>query len=43
MGSFANGPLRNTAVWLTAAAIIAMSLALVVATVVLPLLGVDVG
>jgi NRAMP (natural resistance-associated macrophage protein)-like metal ion transporter len=43
MGDFANGPLRNTAVWLTAAAIIAMSLALVVATVVLPLLGVDVG
>ena len=41
MREFANGPVRNTIVWITAAAIIAMSLALVVATVVLPALGVN--
>lgn len=42
MGEFANGPLRNAAVWLTAAAIIAMSVALVVVSVVLPIFGVNV-
>lgn len=43
MGTFANGRVRNAIVWITAAAIIAMSLALVGATLVLPALGVDIG
>jgi Mn2+/Fe2+ NRAMP family transporter len=43
MGEFANGPIRNAAIWVTAAAIIAMSLALIGVTVVLPALGVSLG
>jgi NRAMP (natural resistance-associated macrophage protein)-like metal ion transporter len=42
MGEMANGKLRNTIVWLTAGAIIAMSLALLAVTVVLPSMGVNV-
>ena len=43
MGEMANGKLRNAVVWVTAVAIIAMSLALLAVTVVLPSMGVDVG
>jgi Mn2+/Fe2+ NRAMP family transporter len=43
MGSYANGRVRNAVIWVTAFAIIAMSVALVVATFVLPALGIDVG
>jgi Mn2+/Fe2+ NRAMP family transporter len=43
MGSFANGPIRNAVIWTTAAAIIAMSLALVAATLLLPALGITLG
>jgi Mn2+/Fe2+ NRAMP family transporter len=41
MGTFANGPLRNAVIWITAVSIIAMSIALVAASVVLPALGVN--
>jgi NRAMP (natural resistance-associated macrophage protein)-like metal ion transporter len=41
MGDFANGHVRNAVIWTTAAGIMAMSVALVVVTVVLPALGID--
>jgi NRAMP (natural resistance-associated macrophage protein)-like metal ion transporter len=43
MGEMVNGRARNAVVWVTAVAIIAMSLALLAVTVVLPSLGVNVG